>query len=420
MIKTIAQMPRRRTQSSSANILAQMSVWSFIYYLAFSLYVIICFLYRTNFEVIFELPRHTFGDFVELIIITLLVTKFLSQRASFRGWFIALTVVFVGFVSWRTSDEGWLFWLALFVVCSDEISVRTLAGITFTLVSVMTLVTIVCGLTGAIENTISVRGGVTRQTLGFDHANHLGIYLLLICVSLSTLRFGKNPILDILLILVTVAINVTVANSRSSALLSTIQIVLLIIFYLVKSAYLRRILSIIFVVVIATLTIMSFYFMVSYDASNPIHRLLDSALSGRLYLANSYFKMQPLTLFGSSFSQFAPIYWENGKPYLFTVDNAFCHLILRYGIVPAALFFMGFFVLMVKLIKERHWDTLLFGLTLMTCYSIGEHIGICVECNFFLVAMGTELLFGVTKPMRAERSMRRGGRLRLIEAGNKP
>ena len=133
MIKTIAQMPGRRTQSSSANILAQMSVWSFIYYLAFSLYVIICFLYRTNFDVIFELPRHTFGDFVELIIITLLVTKFVSQRASFRGWIMALTIVFVGFVSWRTSDEGWLFWLALFVVCSDEISVRTLAGITFTL-----------------------------------------------------------------------------------------------------------------------------------------------------------------------------------------------------------------------------------------------------------------------------------------------
>lgn len=155
----------------------------------------------------------------------------------------------------------------------------------------------------------------------------------------------------------------------------------------------------------------SYFFIVAYNFSNSLHALLSSILNGRLELAHSYYETQPLTLFGSDFSRYLPIYWENGKPYTSVVDNAFCHLLLRYGTVPTVLFLMGLFDLLAKLIRERRFGVLHFCTTLMMIYGVSETLGIRVECDFFPAGMGSELLFGGSGaigrfgPMRYRRTL---------------
>lgn len=382
----------RSSLHKSTIYLSFIRVDSVAYYMAYALYATSCFLEHTMFESIFGIPKGTFANGMQFIVLFLLAVKFIIQRMPLKGWAIAATIVLISFISWRRSGEGWLFWLALFMVCAEDVDIKILANITMCVVAVLLPITIFFANAGVIENYISVRAGTTRQALGFAHPNALGFYLLLFCTTFSVLRFGRGPLPDILLIIAIVSVNLVVADSRTSAALSVLQVVLLLIFYTVRAPRIRRVFSILFIIGTASIIAASYWLMVNYDASNALEAMIDSALSGRIGLAHSYYLMQPLTLFGSSFSQFAPIYVSNGVPSSFTVDNAYCHLLLRYGIVPTFLFLCGLIALLVKLTREGRWDYLLFGLVLMCFYGLGESLGIRVECNFFLVAMIPELL----------------------------
>ncbi len=382
-----------RLQGGWENAIGEMRVSEAAYYLAFCLYFIDCAFDRTEFTEFLFVSVSVLQTMLQVCILLLLFFKFLSQRASFKGWCIAAFVVLIGLVSWRQSGEGWLFWCALFIVCAHGMRLRPLAWCVLVLSVVTLCLTVVFAQLEVIENVASTRHGVTRYAMGFTHPNGLGLYLSIVCCSFSVLRFGKNPLPDILLIAAADVLNLVAADSRTAVLLSFVQVILLLVFYFARSEVSRKYMRCAFTVSVLSVVALSMYFMVAYDPSNPVHFALNSTLSGRLWLAHSYYEMQPLTLLGSTFEKFSPIYWENGKPYTFVVDNAWCHLILRYGLVPATLFSCGFFAMLFRLLRGKKWDALLFGFVLMSVYGFSETLGIRIECNYFLYAIGAELLF---------------------------
>lgn len=363
------------------------------YYLAFGLYSLSCFLNGTTFETVFGVAVGTFSDVLRVVVLVLLASKFLCQRASFRGWVFASSVIAIGFVSWRVSSEGFLFWLALFVISAERVNLKCLAGISLGVTSAMLLLTLLFAGAGIIENRVSVRDGVTRYAMGFLHPNSFGAQLLLICSAIAVLRFGKSPLPVIPLFIGAAVLNNYLANSRTTVMLCILLGALLILFYVVRSPSIQRRLSIALFCFVAIIVLLSLYMMVNFDASSSIQAAMNDALSGRFKWAHAYYQLQPLTLFGSNFEQFAPIYWSNGVPSTFVVDNAYAHLVLRFGIVPSTLFFTGYIALFLNLIKQQRWDYVLFGVVLMAVFGFTEVAGIQVECNYFLVAIGTDLIF---------------------------
>lgn len=383
-----------RTRRKSGGAISSMRVDEAAYYVAFALYFIDCVFDHTTYEEFLFVPVATLQVVLQTCVLVLLLFKFVSQRASFKGWIIAAAIVLVGFVSWRQSGEGWLFWCALFIVCSHEVKLRPLASCALWITLIALLITIPFAQFGLIKNIVLTRSaGTVRYAMGFTHPNSLGLYLLVVCFSFSVLRFGKNPIPDLVLIAVTDVINLVVTDSRTCVLLSLVQALLLIVFYFVKGEGTRAAARACFSLAVLLVIVSSMYFMVAYDASNSLHVALNSALSGRFRLAHGYYSLQPLTLLGSTFEGFTAIYWENGEPKTFVVDNGWCHLILRFGVLPAAIFLAGYLTLFFKMIRERRWDALLFGFVLMSAYGFSENFGIRVECNYFLYAIGAELLF---------------------------
>lgn len=171
-----------------------------------------------------------------------------------------------------------------------------------------------------------------------------------------------------------------------------------------------------FLVAVFIVIIVSAYLMIAYDPSNPIQFELNKLLSGRPRLANGYFEMQPITLFGSDFSGLPPIYWENGVPSAFVVDNAWCHLLLRFGLIPAFCFLFGYIAILIKAVRQGWWNSIFFGLVLMSIYGLCETLGIHFECNYFLFAVGAELLY--TNVFMSEKSSATGRSYSYFEIGN--
>lgn len=394
---------RQATQTGGSSLL-NMPIAELLYYVAFCIYLFDTIISRTKFESVLFVSADTFSDMVQILVLGLLFFKVVFQRASFSQWVFSLVVVGVGFVSWRQSGEGWLFWLALFIVCGKGVDYKNLAKITIVETTLMFLLVIAFALAGAIENYELVRHGVTRYAMGFVHPNFLGLYLLLIGISLAVLRFEKSSAPTILFLLFALFLNLFWADSRASAVVSVLLIALLLVFRLVKTARMRRVLSVCFLFLALAIVASSLVLMVVYSPSNSILSAINSMLSGRLYLPHAYYEMGGLTLFGQNFDVYNPIYWENGKPSYFVVDNAYCHLLLRYGIVLTLLFLMAFFALYIKLIKDNHWDALFFGLVAMTIYGTMETLGIRIECNYFLVAIAPLILFGTNGMLASPQS----------------
>ena len=371
--------------------------WAFAsrasYYIAFSLYSIGAFFQLTSFSEVLGIQKDLFVAVLQDAALLLLIYKFFTGKTSVLGWCVIILAVFIGFLSWQLGDEGYFFWLVLFVVCSDGIEIRRLAQITLCIVASLTIITVVSCNFGIIENRVFRRADTVRYGWGFRHPNYFSAYLLLFCICFSVLRFGKNPLPDMMLICGALVVNLAVLDSRSSAILSIMQMALLFIFYTVKTRRGRRIWSIVFFCGMFLAISLSLYFMIGYDPGNSLHMRLNNLLSLRPSLAHGYYSMQSLTPFGADFSEFEPIYWENGQPAKFIVDNAFAHLVLRSGFISAAFFFSAVAALMINLIINDKWGSLMFGLVLLITYGIGETLGIRIECNFFLVGIGTELLF---------------------------
>ena len=390
-----------RTGRELFSMIGRLSASESAFYFAYSLYLMLNLFDNTTFEYIFTIPYETFATVCQVGILSLLFIKMLSFRTSLVRWAIALTLVAVGFLSWRFSAEGSTFWLFVFIVCGSGTDIKKLAVTSALTIGIILPIVIAFAVVGEIENVTVMRDSSTvRYAMGFEHPNTLGMYLLLLCSSISVIRFGRNPILDFILLIAVTLFNLAFSESRSMALLGIIQMLLLIVFYKTKRGSARRAMARLFVFGIVAILTASVVLMVVYEGDG-ILAWLDSALSGRLYLANTFYEIGGITPLGNDYSSYVGIPWTGGKIVTFLVDNAYCHFLLRSGIIPFCIFLFGYALLLKQLLSQKRWDALLFGIVLMAIYGFAESYALKAE-NFFLFSMASIVLF----PTKEERTVR--------------
>lgn len=382
-----------QSQHSKTAELRLESISASLFYIAFAVFFFSNLLVRTTISSIFESPTEDIKHILDYVVIILLGAKTFTQRASLKQWAIAISLVVTFFYVWKTSDEGWLYWVALFVVAGQNIKLETLAKIVFYEGSTLFLVIILSYKLGFIEDFILYRGSEIRQSFGFSHPNFFGLYSLLISFSFSIFNFGRHYLLQYSLTAVIIYLNITITDSRSVAMLGAIQIAMIAIFKYAKSEKSQHIWRLLFATSAALVPAISLYLMMKASLTDPAVHFLDKTLSWRITLAQRYYEMAGLRLFGNTFESYPPIFWINGEPRAFGVDMSSLHVILRFGLVAFIIFIYAYFALLVRIVKDRHWDILLFGFTLMSLYGFTETIAIRIDSNFILVALAPLVLY---------------------------
>jgi hypothetical protein len=362
--------------------------------LAFALYFASIFISRTSLDNLLFFSKDVFVDFAQVSAIAFLFIKTLLSRYSLQQWLASLALVVLGFITWRVSNENWFFWIVLFVVCGKGADIGAIAKIVIAeIIILFPFVLIQFNLGNAQDILYERSDGTIRHTFGFTHPNTIARHLMTLCISFSYLRFGKNPSPDLLLIIICGYINIVYFDSRSTLVVCMLQAVLLLVFYFVKNPIQQHFILRIFLFVAILVCVFSFGFMYFYDSNNDLMAELNNLLSGRLYLANAYYKLSGITLFGDSFADYETIYWGKSGAATFFVDNAYCHTLLRYGIVAFVVYIVLYFCLFWRLVKDARWDALTFALVLMALYAFTETTGIRIECNYFLIAIADYVLF---------------------------
>lgn len=359
-----------------------------IYYIAFIAYSYSCAFGFTTAESLFGLPISALIISLQVFALCCLVLKIFRQKMNGFSWVSFFLIVAIGFISWRCSGENYFLWLALFVLCGLGVDIEILARISL-FVSASAIIFVCVLLNAGLVRDVLIYGtnGV-RHSLGFVHPNTLARYLVVASISYLVSHYKGSIFANLAMALSCAFIAQTVTGSRTAVLLLVFQAILVVFFSRVQNIELKLVALKVLFVGALILIIASFYFMICYNVQAPLHNHLNLLLSDRLALANKYAEVAPFTLFGRDFSSLAFF----GLPLTFTVDNAWCHLFLREGIIPTALLLAGVIALIIHAILSNRIDGICLGLLLMVFYSCSETVGIMVDSNYFLIAMAPIVL----------------------------
>ena len=222
--------------------------------------------------------------------------------------------------------------------------------------------------------------GAYRYSLGFRTANTGPIILFQIAAAMWIVSPKKNR--SALFTFLAFCISFFLCNSRTASILTLALFFAEIIWWITVNqrsilfqGFVWRILY--FVGIGAALIILISVGIASnrLDASS-----YNELFSGRFMLMQRYFSYYKVTLFGQKL-----MFGSNAYQYgLSTLDNAYVHMLLAYGLVLSILFFYYFVRVVVRSIKG-HENQKLIILILYALYGFAETVGVRFLYNFSLI-----------------------------------
>lgn len=361
------------------------------YYVAFFLYVSLA---AVSHSTLIELPLYsTIEPVVQLVILLLMALKLLTQVYDAKR--LVVTVLLLGFalVVWRTSAEGLFFWLSLFALSSQGVHFDSLAKTAlYATVTSIALVVLMYSL-GYIEGVVISRGdGTARWSLGFNHPNILALYLLRITILLAVIQWNQSPVAATVFTLFFAPAVSMICDSRTSVAMMIAAVVIAWAIDLFrrfgKNEKWKTIFCIATLLTLACAAICSLAIMVIYDPSIPGMESLSDALSGRPYYANLYYEEHTPGLLGYGYPD-GPMFFTGYYEKNFLVDNSYCSMFLRWGILASILVLLGCALVVLRAARERYWSAFIYGLLIFGIYGLTETYFLAIDSNIFLVFLGT-------------------------------
>lgn len=371
------------------------SAYCYLYYVAFAAFCFWRSLSYINVNQILFFEAQDLDEIAKVVMLLCLSLKLILQKYNLRAAVVIGVCLLILLLSCQTSYSKQLIWLFLFVCASQGVKVKTLALICFVFYAGAFVVGVAGWFLGEIEAIEAIRFGDegVRSSLGFRHPNSFGYIATTVCFSLLVLRFPKPRVFDVIFIMVVALTVNVVAGSRTSFLAICIGVVVAVVYsYCCKTEHARRLFAMSGAIALMVLTVASVLLMVFYDPGNELCSQINKLLSSRLSYANHYFRHYSLSLFGSNVPQNLlanTLDAGNG----FVVDNAFCNLCLRYGIVPAFLLVGGWIGVFFKAFCTDYRGRCILALSLWIVVAFAESTVLIFSSNFGLVAISA-LLYG--------------------------
>ena len=358
-----------------------------LYCTAFALYVFQAFISRTEIIDILLVDSDECKFYIMMAAFNLLILKaVLYQRVGILRTIAGTALIVLGFVTWITSGSNLFLWMAAFVACGKNIKIRSLAWVSICVHLPGFVIVVWMSMSGFIENYVLERGEFLRFSMGFSNPNSFALMLFDICLAICVIRFGKRPGWEIGVIALSAYLSYRISISRTFTAALILMAALYLIFWFARSRAIRRVIASVLMAAAAVIIIFSMYSMANYSLHDAWMVSFDEMMSSRISMAHDIFTEYPLTYWGRNYSEAEAIY--DGTRYLkFIVDNSYCSVILRYGIVAAAVLFSGIAAVYANALWKVNWGVCLLGISIFIIIGFSETMMIRVEDNYFLIAI---------------------------------
>lgn len=358
-----------------------------IYYIAFALYIFSVYLNGINFCGLALGAVSLIDKACRYVFVSLLLIKISSYRFNSK-----MLVCFVGGLlsaglsALSSSSWDMLILLLLFIGARD-VEIKKLATIVL-IEGLFILFSVLFGLLcGYVVDSFSQRVGSAadrRFSLGFKHPNTLGGTLMMICYAYSLTKFRSFFFKDALFCIPFLLLCALVAVSKTSTFCILFTVCLSLFYTKAKESFIKNSLMKLFAAVFICLIALSLSLMFLYDENIGWMTFLNTVLTERPALSNYFFSNLSIGLFGKNIEGLNAEYLGMHG---FIVDNAYAYNVLRYGVVPSLLLFVG--MLYVLYISGRSERLYICGYAFIICAvtAFCETIGLRFAMLFPLCAV---------------------------------
>lgn len=239
---------------------------------------------------------------------------------------------------------------------------------------------------------LNIRDGKIRYSLGFQHANILGFFIVILFYSGTYFFYlkyrEKFKIYIIPIAIITTLLVNYITSSRGSAISMIVFIILYSVWYIWSDVYKKSFIKYLFIMIPMFYFLISFLLVYNYNSSNQLHYYINKLLSGRIYLISEVYRMYPPKLI----SQVIPIIGNPNEAAIFGqsiywIDNIYMWVLLLKGKI-FTLFFIGYLIVNMSILQKKQFSIMLIIFTSMLASGMVEAQNLNFYAIFPMLALG--------------------------------
>lgn len=260
-------------------------------------------------------------------------------------------------ISWIITDESTLAVLILFIIAAKNIKFNEIVKYDFKLRSLFIIIVVLLYVLNLTNDYYMYReDGTIRSSMGFAHPNTFAIYIFLLCSEFLYLNYEKLKLRHYIIVVIISFLLDYFTDSRASVL----SIILLLLVVIVSKVTSNKVIENKLVknfmpYTFIFFTIISIILCFMYNPGNKVIKVIDSALTGRIRLANEFLEEEPISLFGKDLKLVGEQKAKEKGIEPRVLDNAFIKVILQYGIVNYILLAIMFYIAIAHALKEKNY-----------------------------------------------------------------
>lgn len=356
-------------------------------------------LFSTTLETIFGVPTEWLNKMMAYLMLILLLIQIVFFQRYKRSELIKIVCVGIPFViSALTSKNNSLLCVFLFITAGKNADMDRIVKMLYKLSIVMITAIVLLSLAGVIGDRVLYRGELPRHSLGFSHPNVLGQRVFILYACRFYLRFDRIKWWDYLLAIGGTVFCYIVPNSQTAVVMLIIMCIGTVILKATQKVDKQVAVGKGMIICSLGLNFMSVALGFIDLRKIPFLYSLDLLLHGRFSACGTVFELYGLSLFGQKVivAQTA----ERARLGIPTwihlyLDNAYCSMLVMYGIVAYLLFTVFYTMNMNKQLKNRRYE-MVFVLFLISVYGLMERTLFIMTFNAFLLS-ASSLIYGQDK-----------------------
>lgn len=346
-----------------------------LYYIAFSLIVIGAFIRTTLFSSLRTPTEYLM--YAGYLIMFIKILRY--QRSNQMQLLVLIGIIGIALLTGFLSDNYiMMFSLAMITTGSVDVHYKKIAGLYFWIASVLLIITIICSLTGVIENlqyTFETDRGI-RNSFGIVYPTDFAAHVLFIMLSFIIAYEDKlNIIHSVAGIVITATVYYFCDTRIDCACMLLIWVGVPIIRFLNKKnipSVLKKIAATVCTLSMPVGAAVMIILSAIYTSSSPLLSTLNEFLNGRLAFGREGFERYPVTLFG----QHVALNGAGGSTILdadyFFLDCSYMYSLLKFGVIITLLLVFAYVIMGIRF-KHNGIMLLVIAITALNCM-IAHHL----------------------------------------------
>lgn len=329
------------------------------------------------------------------IVLVLVLKTGLDDKYNVRELIIIALLGAAFLLSWRHNENEEILLCMMVIWGARKINFEKILKVFFIVISVLLVFTVICSLTGQVENLIFYQGDRrARMAFGVCYPTDFSAYVFFLSVVYCYLRKDRLRYLETIGVAALGFLVYYFCDARMNTICLLLTAVLFSILIFMRRRQKKKgkeyemhkalayLLALSPTICGAVMILLSMF----YSSQNRFFSMLNSMLNNRIYYGHKGMELYGIPLWG----QYIPMRGNGGttdviRNYFF-LDSSYIYILLQFGVLTLVAVLICWCLVSFKAVRYKNWG-LLLAVALIAVQCMVEHHMMAIVYNPFFMAI---------------------------------